>query len=231
MTNPLLLQIEYNFALAQAEAYRAKAEAIKALLEVPPNRAVEGPREEQQPGDPHTVTSVTSPEVTDVQDGTPPLIEALQRVIGDASNTTVDQIFHALREKDWVPLGSRDPLTYVRHTLSKNKDLFLREQRGRYTLAAENPYKKIPTSVEPNVRPSSPVQPPVSTPEYSQEEIDAANAVVEQVLSMHKAATGFPPPRPAQEAARIIHASVNPNSQIAQEVREMVCKNAESVPL
>ena len=226
MTNPLL-QIEYNFALAQAETYRAKAEAIKALLEVPPTRVVEGPREEQ----PVVPLAVTSPEVTNVQDGTPPLIEALQRVIGDASNTTVDQIFHALREKDWVPLGSRDPLTYVRHTLSKNKDLFLREQRGRYTLSAENPYKRIPTSVESNTKPSSPVQPPVPTPEYSQEEIDAANAVVEQVLSMHKAATGFPPPRPAQEAVRIIHASINPNSQIAQEVREMVHKNAESAPL
>lgn len=231
MTNPLL-QIEYNFALAQAEAYRAKAEAIKALLEVPPTRVVEGPREEQQPGANHKVKSATSPEVTSVQEGTPPLIEALQRVIGDASNTTVDQIYHALREKDWVPLGSRDPLTYVRHTLSKNKDLFLREQRGRYTLSAENPYKRIPTSVESNTKPSSLVQPPVPTPEYSQEEIDAANAVVEQVLSMHKAATVFTPPfPPAQDAARIIHASVNPNSQIAQEVREMVRKNAESAPL
>ncbi len=232
--NTTLLHIEYQFALAQAEAYRVKAQAIKELLEGDAPRVTE---EAQMTPQPEMSSPVEVPSNPLEMDEPPPLLQALQVIIGDAAVTTVDQIYHALRKKEWVPLGSRDPLTYVRHTLSKNKDIFLREHRGRYSLSHENPYKKMPTLVETKVWPASveaPAKKPTQTsvkPEYTPEEIQAANEVVDQVLSMHRAATNFFHPRPPQEAARIVHAAVNPNSPIAQEVREMVRKNAESASL
>lgn len=117
----------------------------------------------------------------------PSLLKALQIVIGDADVTTVNQVFDALQRKDWVPIASGDPIAYVRHTLSKNKEVFLRARRGRYTLSAANQYKRIPTFITEEISeelPPTTVKVKAKTG-YTAEEVAAAERVVDEVLALH----------------------------------------------
>ena len=53
-----------------------------------------------------------------------------------------------------------------------------------------------------------------------------------RTIEVHMSSTKFPPPRAPSEAARIVHASVDPNSDIAKAVRQMVRASANaSAPL
>lgn len=209
--HPDLIQIEYTFSMAQAAAYKSRAEALKTLM----GKLTQESSKKEERQMPLPFHGAQEPMETQPmsEEEAPPLLVALQMVIGDAPVSTVAQIYSALVRQSWLPLGSRDPLTYVRHTLSKNKDVFLRETRGRYTLGSANPYKAKPTLLgqyEPeaveeegedieeaeatplSVSVANPPEP--SRPKHSREEIKMANQIVDQVLSMHRAAMVAPTP-------------------------------------
>lgn len=209
--HPDLIQIEYTFSMAQAAAYKSRADALKTLMgKLPGPQEAPKKEERQMPLPFQGGQEATESQSLPISEGeAPPLLVALQVVIGDAPVSTVAQIYSALVRQGWLPLGSRDPLTYVRHTLSKNKDVFLRETRGRYTLGATNPYKAKPTLLgqyepeaieeeegeEAEATPLSLSNPPEpSRPRHSREEIEMANQIVDQVLSMHRAAMVAPTP-------------------------------------
>lgn len=69
----------------------------------------------------------------------PSLIEAIQMVVG-RKTMNAEEVHTALKAKGWLPASS-DPLGYIRYTLSKNKDIFLRVEgrRGHYFLDQNNP--------------------------------------------------------------------------------------------
>jgi hypothetical protein len=70
----------------------------------------------------------------------PRLIDALQIVIRNKQVKAIDA-YNQLKAKGWLP-KSKDPLGYIRFTLSDEKDTFLRVdgQRGVYHLDPANPY-------------------------------------------------------------------------------------------
>lgn len=71
----------------------------------------------------------------------PRLIDALQMVIRNGQMRPME-VLEALRAKGWLPKKSKDPLGYIRFTLSDRKDIFIRVegQRGLYELDPDNPY-------------------------------------------------------------------------------------------
>jgi hypothetical protein len=88
-----------------------------------------------------------------VANGKPPrLIDAIQIVIGN-KYMKAQQIYDLLKSKKWLPPNSRDPLGYIRFTLSSEGDIFQRKEgeRGIYHLDPSNPYYtgRSPTSKPP----------------------------------------------------------------------------------
>lgn len=85
----------------------------------------------------------------------PRLIDALQMVIRNRQMRP-KEAYAALQAKGWLPKTSKDPLGYIRFTLSDEKDTFIRVegQRGLYELDPSNPYysgkpkRAIPDEVE-----------------------------------------------------------------------------------
>ena len=50
------------------------------------------------------------------------------------------EVFERLESKGWLPENSKEPLGYIRYTLSSNKAIFKSRKRGRYHLDPSNPY-------------------------------------------------------------------------------------------
>jgi hypothetical protein len=67
------------------------------------------------------------------------LEESLQIVMG-SQELTAPQLHQKLSERGWLPDNSKDPLNYIRYTLSKNKTIFKSRSRGKYHLDPSNSY-------------------------------------------------------------------------------------------
>jgi hypothetical protein len=212
------IQIEIAFCLAQATAFHAKAKALESFLKsqgenLPTNEAsdyqpppkmtphevevfnVGASLEEGMPQTPSMAPPHTPRRRRSRQEGDPPpVLEAIQIVIGNASQASVNEVYAALNAKSWLPLGSQDPLNYIRHTLSKNKDIFLRSPslRGTYYLSQTNPHRLNPSSIvklsfqpEPTVEEPKKVMTSSPVVPYTAEEIAIADRVVNEVLELH----------------------------------------------
>lgn len=85
-----------------------------------------------------TTASKPGPKPGSKREGVPSLIKAIQIVMG-RKTLNADQVHEALKAKTWLP-NSSDPIGYIRYTLSKNKDIFLRVEgkRGHYHLGEAN---------------------------------------------------------------------------------------------
>jgi len=88
----------------------------------------------------------------------PTIREAVARVMGTKVMGSAD-IVAGLTKKGWLP-GAKDPRTYCLYTLSDNKDVFERVERGRYKVRAgvvfENgKLKKAPKSPKAAAKPKN----------------------------------------------------------------------------
>lgn len=118
----------------------------------------------------------------------PRLIDALQMVIRNRQMRP-KEAHAALQAKGWLPKTSKDPLGYIRFTLSDEKKIFMRVdgQRGLYELDPSNPYYSGKFSIQPKPSkkstPDEVEDPPKSSP----------------VKSSPKAAAAPSPPREGSE--------------------------------
>jgi hypothetical protein len=110
----------------------------------------------------------------------PRLIDALQMVIQN-KKLKAEEVHSYLKTKGWLP-KSKDPLGYIRYTLSEKHDIFLRVEgeRGLYYLDPSNPYHnsrskhKAPKKIEEPLKSSSKSNPKVmvaSSPPVSESEL------------------------------------------------------------
>lgn len=78
----------------------------------------------------------------------PALVDAIQQVMGNKT-MNADMVYDALEQRGWLPV-SNDPKGYVRYTLSKNKEIFLRVdgKRGFYHLDLARPNGRARKSEE-----------------------------------------------------------------------------------
>lgn len=67
------------------------------------------------------------------------LEDSIQIVMGDRE-MSAPEIHKEIIERGWLPDSSKDPLNYIRYTLSSNKAIFKSQSRGRYRLDPSNPY-------------------------------------------------------------------------------------------
>lgn len=130
----------------------------------------------------------------------PRLIDALQMIIRN-KQVRPKEAYEALKAKNWLPRTSKDPLGYIRFTLSDEKEIFHRVdgQRGVYELDPSNPYyngkfsKRTPTDEVEDPPESSPEEltskvvaapsPPVSGESPPAIGTDEAYAVVDDILA------------------------------------------------
>lgn len=61
------------------------------------------------------------------------------QIVMNSQEVTAPYLYEKLNEKGWLP-DSKDPLNYIRYTLSSNKVTFKSEKRGHYHLDPSNPY-------------------------------------------------------------------------------------------
>jgi hypothetical protein len=123
---------------------KPKAKAKRTYRAQPPAEPTAAATEAQASSE----QTSTAPETaqarkTRAKKGEPGLRENLQKVIGQKQCTAVE-CHGYLRELGLLP-NSDDPLSYIRFTLSKEKNLFQRVdgQRGVYELEPSNPYYQM----------------------------------------------------------------------------------------
>jgi hypothetical protein len=87
----------------------------------------------------------------------PRLEDSIQIVMG-SKELSAPEIHAELKNRHWIP-DSKDPLGYIRYTLSANSAIFLRREgvRGKYHLDSRNPYAtgKHKGPIEGHVNPKS----------------------------------------------------------------------------
>jgi hypothetical protein len=132
----------------------------------------------------------------------PRLIDAIQMVMRN-KKMKAQQIYEHLKSKGWLP-NSKDPIGYIRFTLSSEGDIFQRVdgERGVYHLEPSNPYysgklgklphrrsthessEEAPNPSADETLESSPEEAPKTDPETPHKiSIDESRALVEQVLN------------------------------------------------
>ena len=123
----LLREFERMFSVSQV---KAAAPIAVEVAEVEPG--VTGPQPDWTPS---AEAHRSGPKPGSKRPDVPPLIKAIQVVMGPRHLFNAEQVLQALKARDWLP-NSVDPIGYIRYTLSKNKDIFLRAEgmRGYYHL-------------------------------------------------------------------------------------------------
>lgn len=100
----------------------------------------------------------------------PRLIDAIQMVMRN-KHMKANQVHDLLKARNWLP-NSKDPLGYIRFTLSSEGDIFQRTEgeRGVYHLDEANPYysgKATPSTSKPTRKKSGAAQVEESSPASS----------------------------------------------------------------
>jgi len=201
------LTIEYDLACALEKAYAHKATQLLELM-----RKLTGPKVEYRGGGLAEAPSAVpqTEEAPQRRRRGVSLVDSIQSVIGDSPGATGLEIHGALERLGLLPLGSKDPLGYVRQTLSKESAIFIRipkvqGSKAKYTLSSTNSFKSQPTAIVATTEqeeevpaqeapPSLP--PPPSAPvvlSTTPEELAKAERVVDTVLEIHRRTFQAPP--------------------------------------
>lgn len=206
MINPEEISIEYDLACALEKAYAHKATQLRALMQ----KLATEPKVEYRGAEPSAVPE----EAPQRRRRGVSLVDSIQSVIGDSSGATGLEIHGALERLGLLPIGSKDPLGYVRQTLSKESTIFIRLPRvpgskAKYTLSSTNSFKTQPTAIVAMVEahdeeeaPPQPAPPPPPAPvpvvlSTTPEELAAAERVVDSVLEIHRRT--FQPPQKLED--------------------------------
>lgn len=173
-------------------AKKAKPKTKKTHRAQPPAEPTAAATEAQAPSEQTSTAPEATAQVkkTRAKKGEPGLRENLQKVIGKKQCNAVE-CHGYLRVLGLLP-NSDDPLSYIRFTLSKEKNLFQRVdgQRGVYELDPSNPYYQMNFAV-----------PELPKEDGDDDEGEAAEATAEEAAPT-PAPVPVPTPAPAPVAAK-----------------------------
>jgi len=145
---------------AKASAKKTAAPKKKAVAA---SKKVSPPKKANKPG-PKPKVKAKAATKTGTSKKPPRLIDSIQTVMGTSTMTAI-QVHAELKKRHWLP-NSDDPLGYIRYTLSKEKDIFLRieGQRGHYHLGKgkAKPQAKAAAKAPPAPKSAPAVVPPAA---------------------------------------------------------------------
>lgn len=112
------------------------------------------------------------------------LIESCQIVIGSREMTPIE-VYEELKQRKWLPI-SDNPLYYVRYTLSKEKEIFLRDplKRGVYHLSPDNQFYGTPSPSGQPAAKKEPKQKSAKKKKPNPLEGESPEAVVDRILAL-----------------------------------------------